>query len=181
MHLSQTAVVAVTIRLARETDLVAVQQVEVAAGALFASVGMDAIADDGPPPLEWFSGYQQAGRGWVAVDERDRVVGYLLVDVVDGAAHIEQVTVHPDHARQGLGRLLVDTAGRWAAALGLSAVTLTTFKDVPWNAPYYERLGFTELAEEQVTEGLREVRAREAAHGLDAWPRIVMHRAAPSS
>jgi GNAT superfamily N-acetyltransferase len=61
-------------------------------------------------------------------------VAYLLVDEVDQHAHIEQVTVHPLHARCGLGRNLIAEAARWAAAQGLEGLTLTTFDNVPWNA-----------------------------------------------
>jgi hypothetical protein len=55
-------------------------------------------------------------------------------------------------------------------------LTLTTFADVPWNGPCYERLGFRQLTGTELTPGLRAVRAEEAAHGLDEWPRIAMRR-----
>jgi hypothetical protein len=64
----------------------------------------------------------------------------------------------------------------WAEQQGLDTVTLTTFSDVPWNAPYYQRLGFRTLAEAEVSEGLRRIRKQEAARGLDAWPRVSMRR-----
>jgi hypothetical protein len=35
----------------------------------------------------------------------------------------------------------------WAQRHGLAALTLTTFTDVPWNMPYYERLGFRHLCD----------------------------------
>jgi hypothetical protein len=70
-------------------------------------------------------------------------------------------------------------AGRaWVTAApdGHPALTLTTFTEVPWNAPYYERCGFRRLPEAELTPGLREIRRREAAHGLDRWPRTCMRR-----
>ena len=63
------------------------------------------------------------------------VVAYLLLDIVDAAAHIDQVSVHPSHARRGLGRTLIEAAADWAAGEGLESLTLTTFAEVPWNAP----------------------------------------------
>ena len=75
----------------------------------------------------------------MAVDEHDRPVAYLTASTVDGCAHIDQVSVHPAHAGKRLGAALVDHV---AATSGAPALTLTTFRDVPWNAPYYERLGF---------------------------------------
>ncbi|MEJ5946963.1 GNAT family N-acetyltransferase [Pseudokineococcus basanitobsidens] len=164
------------VRTARHEDLTAIQGVEVAAGALFATVGMDAIAEDDPPSLEELADYQRNGRAWVSVDDRDVPVGYLLIDVVDGNAHVEQVTVHPAHARRGRGRELLDVAEAWAAASGRTALTLTTFADVEWNAPYYRRLGFRDMTPDEVGDELRAVRVREAAHGLDAWPRVSMVR-----
>lgn len=83
--------------------------------------------------------YAIGGRSWVAVDEGDRPVGYVIVDVVDGDAYIEQVSVEPDHQRAGIGRALIEQVRTWAADSGKSRVTLTTFADVPWNAPMYRR------------------------------------------
>ncbi len=137
---------------------------------------MTAVADDEPPSIADLAGFQGKGRAWVVADDEDEPVAYLLLDVVDGNAHVEQVSVHPDHARQGLGRTLLETAAAWAAQQGLPALTLTTYRDVPWNAPYYERLGFRVLAEAQMTAGLRSIRAHEAARGLALWPRVTMWR-----
>jgi N-acetylglutamate synthase-like GNAT family acetyltransferase len=96
---------------------------------------------------------------------------------VDGNMHIEQVSVHPDSARRGLGRALIEHAAVRAVAEGASALTLTTFVDVAWNAPYYAaRCGFRTLGEDELTPGLREIRRSEAAHGLDRWPRVCMRR-----
>lgn len=164
------------IRPARLEDLALLRELERAAGAPFRDLGMTAIADDDPPSIAELADFQQDGRAWVAVDDADRPVGYLLVSVVDGAAHVEQISVHPEHARRGRGRALLQTALTWAARQGLYAMTLTTFAEVPWNGPYYQRLGFRVLAEEELGEGLRRVRKQEAARGLDTWPRVAMRR-----
>ena len=82
----------------------------------------------------------------------------------------------PSHARQGLGRSLLDTASAWAEERGLAALTLTTYAEVPWNAPYYRRLGFQELTVDQMSSGLRHIRDQESARGLDEWPRVAMRR-----
>ncbi|CAN5517152.1 GNAT family N-acetyltransferase [soil metagenome] len=62
----------------------------------------------------------------------------------------------------------------WAHEKGLDGLTLTTFRDVPWNAPYYRRLGFTDLPDTEWGPHLRAKVAREAAAGLSRWPRVVM-------
>ena len=103
-------------------------------------------------------------------------MGYVVLDVVDGAAHVEQVSVHPDNARKGVGRALIEQAASWATAHDLRALTLTAYVDVPWNGPYYERLGFRYLALEDEAPGLRAIRSHEKTLGLDAWPRACMSR-----
>jgi GNAT superfamily N-acetyltransferase len=137
---------------------------------------MAAIADDDPGSVAELAAYQADGRAWVSVDDGDRPVAYLVAEVVDGHAHVEQVSVRPSHARRGLGSALIETLAEWARERGLAALTLTTFSAVPWNAPYYERLRFRVLEEAEIGAGLREIRRAEAARGLDAWPRVAMIR-----
>ncbi|MEU4258243.1 GNAT family N-acetyltransferase [Streptomyces fradiae] len=163
------------LRSARPEDLPLLREIERAAGEPFRALGMAAVADDDPPPLETLEAYRAAGRARVA-ERAGRPVAYLVWDEVDGAAHVEQVTVHPDAARRGLGRALIEELAADATARGVPALTLTTFTDVPWNAPYYARLGFRVLADTELTDGLRAIRRAEADHGLDRWPRVCMRR-----
>ncbi|MFI9415870.1 GNAT family N-acetyltransferase [Streptomyces werraensis] len=171
------------IRPAVPADLPALQDVERTAGAPFRDLGMPEIADDDPPALDELERYRKAGRCWVAAEEDGagdgRPVGYLIAEPVDGALHVEQVSVHPDAARRGVGRALLAHAARHAREEGWTALTLTTFADVPWNAPYYARLGFRTLAECELTPGLHRIRAEESAHGLDHWPRVCMRLELP--
>lgn len=162
------------VRPARPDDLASLVDIERAAGELFRSLGMDLVADDDPGSVGELAPYALDGRAFVAADARDRPVGYLLLDVVDGAAHVEQVSVHPEHARKGIGRTLIERAARWAREHEYDALTLTTYVEVPWNGPYYERLGFRYLTAEEETPELRAIRDHERSSGLDAWPRACM-------
>ena len=164
------------IRLARDDDLEALRDVERAAATPFRELGMALVADDAPPTVAELARFSGAGRAWVYTDEHDLPVAYLLLDIVDGDAHIEQVSVHPDHARQQIGRSLIDSAAEWARQRGITALTLTSYSAVPWNAPYYLRLGFSVVPPDQLGPGLRAVRRRENAHGLDQWARVAMRR-----
>ncbi|ANH94122.1 GNAT family N-acetyltransferase [Streptomyces sp. NPDC057197] len=164
------------IRAVRTAELPLLQDIERAAGLCFADVGMPEIAADEPPALDELARHQEAGLAWVATDEADAPVAYLIADRVDGALHVEQVSVHPAHARRGIGRSLLEHLADRARAEGATALTLTTFAEVPWNAPYYARCGFAPLADSALTPGLREIRAHEAALGLDRWPRLCMRR-----
>ncbi len=164
------------IRAVGTDELTLLQDIERAAGRCFHDIGMPEIAEDEPLPAGELARYQRTGLAWVAVDTADAPVAYLIADHVDGNLHVEQVSVHPDRARRGIGRSLLDHLAQHARAAGVPALTLTTFTDVPWNAPYYARCGFRPLDDSALGPGLREVRRQEAAHGLDRWPRVCMRR-----
>lgn len=168
---------AMEIRPASADDGPALREIERLAGERFRDVGMADIAADEPPSAASLAAYAAAGRSWVAEDPTHGIVGYLLVDVVDGNAHIEQVSVRPDQQGGGVGRALIDHAAAWAAGHELPALTLTTFEHVAWNAPLYQHLGFRVLAEDELGAELRALRDVEAAHGLDPATRVCMRRA----
>lgn len=162
------------IRPADPESATALQEIERRAGEQFRGVGMHDIADDEPLPADVLATYARAGRAWMALDTADGVVGYTLVDLVDGCAHIEQMSIVPEHQRRGIGRLLLDQVRSWAVRSGCPAVTLTTFDSVPWNRPLYEHLGFRILDENELGPELRKLRESEAAHGLDPAARVCM-------
>ena len=102
-------------------------------------------------------------------------VGFVRLEIVDGQAHVAQLAVHADHARKGIGRALLVAAKAWAQEAGFRSITLTTFKDVPFNAPFYATCGFTALASGQWGAGLAAIRKKEQELGLgSAGPRIAM-------
>jgi hypothetical protein len=143
---------------------------------LFCEIGMAEIAGDEPLPVAELARYRQDGRAWVAAVDADVPAAYLIAGVVDGSLHIEQVSVHPRAAGRKIGRMLLDHAAAYAAAQGIRALTLTTFAEVPWNAPYYARCGFRVLTGSELSPGMRAVNDREVAHGLHRWPRVSMRR-----
>ena len=163
------------IRAARQDELEWLREIERASGALFADVGMHDVAAAEPMALATLADFLSSGRLWVAVDG-DLAVGWAAAAVVDDAAHLDQLSVLPSHGRRGLGTALVEQVCRWAASEGYAAVTLSTFRDLGWNAPFYERLGFRALGEDELTPGLVAVRAHEAELGLDVDARVVMRR-----
>src|SRR6516165_7952642 len=149
------------VRRCRVAELSAVQEIDRAAGQMFEQVGMPEVCGMlwHPEPLA-----------------ACRPAGFVITDMVDGCMHVEQLSVDPGNARRGLGRALLDHTAEQAAAAGVPALTLTTFADVPWNAPYYVRCGFRVLEDREVTAGLRAIRQREASFGMDRWPRVCMRR-----
>ncbi|SLM91665.1 GNAT family N-acetyltransferase [Brachybacterium nesterenkovii] len=164
------------VRPAASGDIEAIRRIEVAAGEMFRGIGMDEIADDDPPTRGEIARAIESRGAWAAVDAADRPVGYLVASRLQGSLHVDQVTVHPDAARRGIGRRLISAADACAEAEGTGALTLTTFARVPWNAPYYRRLGFSEMGADGLPEDLAAVVAHEASLGLARWPRVVMRR-----
>jgi GNAT superfamily N-acetyltransferase len=161
------------LRAARPRDLPTLRAVETAAVRLFAEVGLAKIAEDEPTDPDVLEAARAAGRLWVA-DREGEAVGFALVELLDGTPHLLELDVAPDHARHGLGTRLVHFVAAWARRRGHDALTLTTFRDVPWNGPFYEKLGFCALDEAALPPGLAARRARERALGIDVAPRVAM-------
>jgi GNAT superfamily N-acetyltransferase len=105
-----------------------------------------------------------------------QVVGFALCGERDGHAHLLEMDVLPAHGRRGIGGALLESACNEAVVRGLLAMTLTTLRDVPWNAPFYARRGFSELAVAEWGEQLRELVARERMLGFPMRLRVVMRR-----
>ena len=164
-----------TIRAPRPDELELLRDIERAAGTLFIDVGLADVAAHEPESVEALAVYARDGRAWVVADD-GVPAGYAIVDIVDGLAHLEQLSVLPDHGRKGLGAALLAHVSDWAAKRQLDAVTLTTFRDIPWNAPFYAKHGFRVLDDTEIGPELRDLRALEARHGLDPAQRVCMRR-----
>ena len=102
-------------------------------------------------------------------------VGFVQIEEVDGLAYIVELAVIPKWMRQGIGTALLERACEWARTHDYPAIALTTYTDVPWNAPYYARRGFVEVTD--FGPGLQAERDAERRLGLDdVGPRVVMRR-----
>lgn len=160
-----------SLRLARPEDAAAMPAIERAAAALFA----------GHPEL----GKLDPEHTWTAPElERlirmghclvshagERMAGFLAAEPFRRELHLWEVSVHPDFQQNGIGTGLVRACLIDARNAGFAAVTLTTFRDLPWNGPFYARLGFAEVADHDRLHGLL---AKEAAAGLAPERRCAM-------
>ena len=164
------------IRAARADDLAALPGIEREAAARFAPYGLMEPLSTILTPIELLSEGMKAERLWVAVNETDRPVGFALASVVGDNAHLDELDVHPAHGGRGLGTALVKAVCAWAKASGYSALTLTTLRHIPWNAPWYQRLGFRILAEAELTAELRDLMCEEIRRGLPAEQRVALRR-----
>jgi GNAT superfamily N-acetyltransferase len=160
---------------ARTVDLAALAGIELAAARLLAGHAPPSVLNE-TTAMETLARATSEGRLRVALGA-GRPVGFAHVEFLEpGVAHLEELDVHPDHGRRGLGKELVEAVCEWAVARGCEAVSLTTFRDVPWNMPFYARLGFVEIPRRDLTPALRSVLNDEVRRGLDPARRVAMRR-----
>ena len=162
------------IRPARSVDAAHLPAIERAAGKLFETL----------PDLAWLSGSEpmaaadhlaliRAGTSWVAeVDAA--LAGFLAAERIGRDLHIVEVSVAPAYQGRGLGRRLIEAALAHARPSGFAALTLTTFRDVAWNGPFYARLGFAEVPEHELCPRLAGLLADEERRGLPRARRRAM-------
>ncbi|WP_346267594.1 GNAT family N-acetyltransferase [Janthinobacterium lividum] len=166
------------IRAATGADLPLLAQVERSAATLFGQAGPELawLAQGEPLPLSTLQMLQQHGGVWVAADGQDRPSGFLAAQPLDGQWFIVELSVALPHQRQGLGTRLLDAAAAHARALRCACLTLSTYRHLPWNAPYYARHGFSAIEAAALGAGHALKLAREAQDGHDPALRCLMRK-----
>jgi len=158
------------IRHATRSDLDHLATIEAAADTLYAE-RFGAIG--WAPPHSGVERAAAPGFLLVAADDDRAPYGFAHVLDLEGQAHLEQLAVIPARQCRGAGSALVQAAAVEAAGRGYVELTLMTYVDVPWNAPFYERLGFVAIAPRTRLE--RELAGIEHRLGLGRHgPRTLM-------
>jgi GNAT superfamily N-acetyltransferase len=150
------------------------------AGFLFGEAGMDVDL----PTIHPFSVAERErwrrsaalGRLFFARDDRGAPVGFVVFDVLDGAAYVDQLSVQKSAMRRGIGRALLHHAIEWAAPVGNGDLWLTTYGHLPWNRPFYESEGFVVVPEPECIAGVRAHLAEERSALPDPDQRVGMRR-----
>jgi ribosomal protein S18 acetylase RimI-like enzyme len=166
------------IRLAATEDLPFLPEIEAEAARRLKDIGMTTLYEQFAPyvtSVETFAAYLAAGRLRVAIED-GRPVGFIMVSKIDDHAHIDEVDVLPDYGRRGIGRALMDRACNWAKAQGLITVTLSTQANVPWNQPYYEKLGFEIMPPAEWTPAYQKIQQIEIDAGFPMQDRVLMKK-----
>ena len=158
---------AVTIRPARRDDLPRLTAIEESGAETFTRAGIP-LADGSPPaPPEHWASALEADLLWIADDPATGPIGFVAGSVQGDSLYIREVDVVMERQKEGHGARLMRHAIDRAKALGLGSVTLTTFRNVAWNAPFYAKLGFVELAPADQPDFLAARLARETARGFE--------------
>ncbi|WP_321878947.1 GNAT family N-acetyltransferase [Burkholderia cepacia] len=165
----------ILIRPATREDAAAMAAVEVAAAQRFRAIGMTHIAEAEPTDTAAVLARIDGGRAYVAVDMQGACVGFVFYRLLDAQRlYLEELDVAPSHAGQRIGARLIEQVSARAAREGIAEVVLSTFRDAPWNAPYYARLGFSIVDDATLDDTLRAIRAHHVARGLDETRRVFM-------
>ncbi len=164
-----------TIRRYRPADAPYLPDIERSAGNLFRTVPELAwVADGDDLPVERHLEFIAMGTSWVVEAGDDQVVGFLCAEVTGDTLHIWEFSVARDHQNRGLGRALLEEAISFARQRQLSAVTLTTFRAIPWNEPVYWRMGFVTLQPDENNQRLNQIFDAEVVAGLPREHRCAM-------
>lgn len=163
------------IRTSRDEDAALLPAIERSAGESFRLLPELAwIADAGVAGVDFHRRLIERGSHWLAEDADGQPVGFLAAERCADELHIAELSIAQAHQQQGLGRRLLERAVTYAHASHCRALTLTTFCDVPWNAPFYARLGFQRLTWQEAGERLRAILGHEQEIGFAADSRCAM-------
>jgi ribosomal protein S18 acetylase RimI-like enzyme len=164
----------IAVRLARSDEIEIVRALERASAQRFVGL-MDALAADEPSPATVLAARIRED-GLIVAVEGEVIVGFAMFRTLEDRAYVEQIDVAPASAGRRIGATLLDEVAGRARAAELKGLSLSTFREAPWNAPYYRRLGFVDVADSALTPGMREIRAEHVARGLDEDARVFMVR-----
>ncbi|MHC0024793.1 GNAT family N-acetyltransferase [Enterobacter vonholyi] len=162
----------IRIRPTTRNDVAALSAIERAAGERFREDPELAwLADGEVISTDQHLGYVERGLSWLAL-ANDQPVGFILAEAHPSSLFIVELSVDLHSQGKGIGRQLIACVAEHARNRGLTALTLTTFRNVPWNAPFYARLGFEKMT--TLTPELRRKREEETAHGFAYETRCAM-------
>ena len=163
-----------SIRLAQVSDLLTLPEIEVEARSRFTDIEMSTELRAYQTPAHELRMCQSEDLLWIAEIPSDGVIGFLAAETFEQSLHVLQLSVRTSAGRRGVGTCLLSRAHQEAKARGLPHLSLTTFANVPWNAPAYAKQGFVALDPYELTPGLRRRLANESAAGLSN--RVAMRR-----
>ena len=164
------------IRHPRPIEIKLLPQVENQADLRYARVGLRRVIDMPPATIASLRYGLRHGLLWMAASPVGRPVGFALMKLRGGTAWLDQLSVLDHWQRHGFGAALIEHSAQTAHALGFDTLYLSTYRDVSWNGPYYERRGFEEVPRGAFDRPLRSVLMTECSHGHPVWRRAIMRR-----
>jgi len=165
---------AISINLSGKEHLRFIPGIEVAAASIFPGDDLPEDARFQVTDSAELNLAVEAARLWVAVKEDKQPIGFAMANIIDGEAYLQEVGVLPEFGRRGIGRRLVNSVITWARVEGFKSVLLVTFKHLPWNAPFYAKLGFRKVQRASHGPEISQLFHEEKARGIDIDNRVAM-------
>lgn len=162
----------VLLRAAQVGDIFRMQEIERAAAELFRN--SELIDIDAMSVVAIGDHAQAIEQGLSLVAEVDaRVAGFAMGEMHFDDAYLHELDVDPAYGRRGVGAALVRGFVNAARAKRAQAVYLSTFRDPPWNAPFYRKLGFVDVARGDYLRWMSAIEGEQAKF-LDVNTRVFM-------
>jgi GNAT superfamily N-acetyltransferase len=165
-----------SIRRAQSWDIPLLEYVERSAADIFRTVNLGFLADGDTVDPAALRAMAQANHLWVATNNFDQPIGFVGGEYLSGNFHIVEISVAKEFQGKGVGKALMTTIVEHISREGYKSITLTTYRNLPWNGPWYSRLGFFEVNAHDMGRDYLDLLDSEAQHGLDVRSRCVMRK-----
>ncbi|UTW55276.1 GNAT family N-acetyltransferase [Kordiimonas sp. SCSIO 12610] len=161
------------IRLAIYDDIPRIIEIEQHGGRKFSDIGMEWVTERPSSNSRDITEGINAKSIFVAVNDHT-LAGFIHLGMVDNHGHIFEVSVDYELQGKGVGKLLMNSAEEWAKHHNFNAISLTTFKHVAFNGPWYQSLGYIETDPDDKLPELKAIIDSERTSDLNKSERIAM-------
>lgn len=161
-----------TLRPARLGDIPRMQEIEDDAGEIFDGLQLVEFDDLAVVSIGEHAESIEAGLSFIA-EVDGRAAGFVMGVMYGADAYLHELDVERAHQKKRIGAMLVRAFNDAARAKGARVVYLSTFRDPPWNAPFYRSLGFSEVARDDYFDWMRQIETQQAEF-LDISTRVFM-------
>jgi ribosomal protein S18 acetylase RimI-like enzyme len=165
-----------TIRRARYADIPLLGPVERSAAELFRTANLDFLLDSPTVDQSFLAAMADSNHLWVAVDRMDEPIGFVGGENIEGNFHLVEISVAQTFQGKGVGKILMGQMTEEIKREGYKAITLTTYRDLPWNGRWYTRMGFLEVPLVEMGPEYRKIWQIEGRHGFDMASRCLMKK-----
>jgi GNAT superfamily N-acetyltransferase len=164
------------IRRAQSWEIPLLEYVERSAAEIFRTANLGFLADGDTVDPAALAAMAHANHLWIAANRFDQPIGFVGGEYLNGNFHIVEISVAKEFQGKGVGKALMTAMVQQVSREGYKSVTLTTYKKLPWNAPWYSKMGFFEVNAQDMGREYLDILASEAQHGLDVRSRCVMKK-----
>lgn len=168
----------VFVRSASYADIVDLQTIERSAAQLFKQSSYPELAGFSPvSSLAYGRAFSKQYPVLLAechANGQAAKAGFAYCVPLEQGLHLQELSVHTDFQRLGIGKTLLEAVIAAAQDRAAAFLSLTTYADIAWNGPFYQRHGFKPLKADQTPDFLQAILDKEILNGANQATRIVM-------